>query len=341
MRITRRDFLKYCTISAGALGLSTTSLMKLEQALAKEGQPTVVWLQGQACGGCVTSMLNSITYTDIASLLTDEPVPGTIGKGIDLEFMPVVMAAAGDKAIEKATASPNVLVVEGSIPASKVTTVTSTSYVDNGYCDVWEPNGGSKKSMLEAVRDLITFDGTTISSPLFVIALGTCAAYGGIPAAKPNPTGARSVTDILTDTKWLQSASGVTTSSQLRTLLRNMKKIIINIAGCPPHPDWFVGTVAYLLRYGERPAIDSLGRPVEYYGQRLCDSCPRFSTPVGCLKMIGCKGMRTKADCSYRMWNVEPGYSATGNYCPNSGSPCLGCVTPYFWDRNAPFFKLR
>ena len=347
MRITRRDFLKYCTISAGALGLSTTALMKLEEALAKEGQPKVTWLQGQACGGCVTSVLNSITYTDnIGSLLTDEPVSGgTLGKGIDLNYMPTIMAAAGDLAISAATANTaDVLVVEGSIPANKVTATPTTSYEDNGYCDVWDPNGGSAKSMLDAVRDRIEFSATSpdVSKPLFVIALGTCAAYGGIPAAKPNPTGARSVTDILTDTKWLNSKyNNSLTTSELRTLLRNMKKKIINIPGCPPHPDWFVGTVVYILTYGERPRVDSLYRPIDYYGQRLCDSCPRFSTPIGCLKMIGCKGMRTKADCSYRYWNKEPDYSGTGNYCPNSGSPCLGCVTPYFWDRNAPFFKLR
>jgi len=354
MRITRRDFLKYCTISAGALGLSTTALMKLEEALAKEGQPKVTWLQGQACGGCVTSVLNSITYTDIAKLLTAEPVTsGTIGKGIDLNYMPVVMAAVGDLAIDAATNTanaPTVLVIEGSIPAEKVT-ATTTSYEDNGYCDVWDPNNGSAKSMLDAVRDRIVFSTASpdVSYPLFVIALGTCAAYGGIPAAKPNPTGARSVTDILTDTMWLASAyknqtGNTLTTSEQRTLLRNMKKKIINIAGCPPHPDWFVGTVAYILTYGERPRVDSLYRPVEYYGQRLCDECPRFSNPIGCLKMVGCKGMRTKADCSWRYWNKESDGtydSTTGNYCPNSGSPCLGCVTPYFWDRNAPFFKLR
>jgi hydrogenase small subunit len=330
--------------------------MKLEEALAEEGQPAVTWLQGQVCGGCVTSVLNSITYTDIASLLTDEPVSGgTLGKGIDLNYMPTIMAAAGDLAISAATATANtadVLVVEGSIPADKVkvTTASTTSYVDNGYCDVWEPNTTTSVAtgMLDAVRGRFVFSTASpdVSSPLFVIALGTCAAYGGIPAAKPNPTGARSVTDILTDTIWLASAytnqtGNTLTTSEQRTLLRNMKKKIINIPGCPPHPDWFVGTVAYILTYGARPAIDSLYRPVEYYGQRLCDSCPRFSTPIGCLKMIGCKGMRTKADCSYRYWNKEPDYSGTGNYCPNSGSPCLGCVTPYFWDRNAPFFKLR
>jgi hydrogenase small subunit len=149
-----------------------------------------------------------------------------------------------------------------------------------------------------------------------VINAGTCSSYGGIPGAKPNPTGIKPVAEILKE-------DGISTP-------------VVNVPGCPPHPDWFVGTVATILIGGlEALDVDSLGRPKAFYGKLLHDNCQyrgSFDKGVfakdfseeGCLYQLGCKGPVTNADCSHRKWNNGT------NWCIGSGSPCIGCVEPEF-----------
>ncbi len=84
----------------------------------------------------------------------------------------------------------------------------------------------------------------------FVLAVGTCAAYGGIAGGEPNPTGATGVGDIIHG------------------------KQVINIPGCPAHPDWIVGTIAHLLINGQAPMLDRYGRPKEYYQRTIHSNCP-------------------------------------------------------------------
>jgi len=161
---------------------------------------------------------------------------------------------------------------------------------------------------------------------LAVIALGTCAAYGGIPAAAPNPTGAKGVKEVF-------SQYGIQTP-------------VINLPGCPPHPDWFVGTVASVLIGGLGSVeVDDVGRPLAFYGKPIHDNCPRrghfdagrfakkYSEPY-CLFELGCKGPVTHADCPNRLWN-----SGT-SWCVGSNSPCIGCVEPGFPDKLSPLRKL-
>jgi len=153
----------------------------------------------------------------------------------------------------------------------------------------------------------------------------------------------------------------------------------ICIPGCPPNPNWIVGTIAYLLANGlAMPALDSLRRPRTYYGERICNSCDRFATsltsqfggfvgmdslntgsamrvtepdrigdiaqnaPNGrCLKKAGCKGSRTKSDCSMRKWH-SPGFMQAGvNWCVGAGAPCQGCTQNYFPDRMSPFHYIK
>lgn len=161
---------------------------------------------------------------------------------------------------------------------------------------------------------------------LAVIALGTCASFGGIAAGAPNPSGSISVAECF-------KREHVTTP-------------LINIAGCPPHPDWFVGTVARVLLLGlPRPEeLDEHKRPKAFYGQLIHENCPRrayfeegkfaraLSEP-GCLNELGCKGPVTYADCPIRLWNGGV------NWCIGSSSPCIGCVEPGFPDLLAPFYK--
>jgi hydrogenase small subunit len=147
---------------------------------------------------------------------------------------------------------------------------------------------------------------------LAVVAVGTCAAWGGIPSAPPNPTGAVSTSVIIKD------------------------KPVINIPGCPPHPDWMVGTIVHVLKYG-MPELDDLNRPTLFYGgdKVIHDNCElrqyfdvgKFAEDFGeegCLYELGCKGPVAHCDVSTRGWNGGV------NWCNRSGGPCIGCTEPFF-----------
>ena len=339
MIISRRQFLKYCSIAAGAIGLTATDLMKLENALAKTagaGLP-VIWIAGQACTGCSTSLLNSVYYATIQDLL----LLGSDATTLELKFHETVMAAMSNEATQVAglTSEPFALVVEGAVTPL------------DGYCKIGSYTGAASENMSDVVSAL-----AGNANCAAVIAAGTCASFGGIPAAAGNVTGAKGVL------------------SHLGSTFRNK---VINIPGCPPNPNWIVGTVAYMLANGlKMPALDALRRPRTYYGERICNNCDRFATsksagqvngfvgstalaamrcvepdrigdpaqnlPGGrCLKKAGCKGSRTKSDCSSRKWH-SPGYQMTGvNWCVGAGAPCQGCVQNFFPDKMSPFLYIK
>jgi len=298
MQITRRQFLKYCGGSAAALGLTQSGLVRLGKALAAPGGPPVVWLQGAGCTGCSVSLLNKVENADgpaAADLLLNY---------IDLKYHPTVMAAAGDLAVEAAQAvlpsGDYYLVVEGAIPTA-----------DNGvYCHLWEDEMGQPVTALEAVQ-------TFSSGALGVIACGTCAAYGGIPAGAPNATACVGVGEAI-------------------------GQCVINVPGCPPHPDWIIGTIAYILTQGRIPRLDLHGRPWMYYGETVHSECPnklldkaqQLGQP-GCLQYLGCNGQYANADCPQRKWNNGI------NWCVGAQNPCQGCTEPGYPDLMSPFYNLE
>lgn len=151
-----------------------------------------------------------------------------------------------------------------------------------------------------------------------VLAVGACACFGGIPASPNNPTGA---TDAIS---YLAS--------------KGISKPSIRIPGCPPHPDWIVGTITYLLQSG-MPPLDSSLRPLQFFGKTLHSQCPRrdgfeevdYLGQVGCYKEMGCRGPRTYCDCVVRHWN------STTNDCIISGGMCIGCTQPNF-SKDGAFF---
>ncbi len=300
--ITRRGFLKLMgSGSAGLVGVSIIGLPGFEKLLAATvADVPVVWVQAGSCTGCSISVLNSVSPT-IQDLLLGEMVPG---KHVSMAFHPSVSAGQGNQVVEVLQAfargerGPFVLVVEGAVSTKD----------DGVYCEVGEINGHGI-TMLTHVKDLS-------KKAKAVINVGTCSAYGGIPMASPNPTGIKPVAKILQE-------EGITTPC-------------VNVPGCPPHPDWFVGTVVTVLIGGLGALdLDDQSRPRAFYGSRIHDNCQlrgqfdqgRFAQSFsddGCLYKLGCKGPVAHADCGHRKWNNG------ANWCIGSGSPCIGCVEPEF-----------
>jgi len=299
MAITRRDFLKYCGISAAVLGLSGKDLLRLEQALAATGAPTVVWLQGSACTGCSVSFLNRISGsapTTAADVLIND---------INLAYHPNLMSLAGQAAAEQAEAAYNaggyILAVEGGVPTA----------FGGAACWAWNYNGVDV-TFQQAVKDLA-------SRASYVLAIGTCASFGGIPAAGPNPAGIQAVSQ----------ATGLTPPN------------LVNIAGCPTHPDWITWVVVQLLS-GNPPGstgfpLDSHYRPTQFFSQTVHSQCPRLDNPQAitfgvdntCLIYLGCQGPVTYCSCPAQLWNNRQ------NWCIDANARCLGCTEPAF-----PFAQL-
>ena len=397
LRITRRDFLKYCSVAAGALGLSAGTMMKLDNALAKswqnDGLP-VVWISGAACTGCTVSLANSRFYTTVDDVLFNY---------IDLRYLDTLMATAGAQVngvqVDEAnsvreaqttyTTLPYVLAVEGAIPAG-----TPIDGEKGEYCRIGElVPGDTNETMLNVTRKFAAH-----SNCLAVLGIGTCASFGGIPAAKGNPTDCRGLLyrgteknkGALNDPKLGNGLAGSIDS------LGVISKPVINISGCPPHPDWIVGTIAHVVDtmgasiqnvlagdytavLASLPAVTNYNRPVDYgYKEYQCNAgpCPwRYNnvqdrnnnsgttTPddyynsrypegdsralgrnkwksqdLGCLGILGCKGRKTKADCSRRRWNTDVAEQYGVNWCVGNRGGCQGCTEPTFPDKVGKFY---
>lgn len=298
MSISRRTFLKGSASTAAVLGLNLFDNPLLRKAFADAVQETpIIWLAAGACSGCSVSLLNTLAPR-IQDVLLDQVVPG---HHTELAFHSTVMAASGDlamKAMYDTEERPFLLVVEGSITTA-----------DKGrHTEVGEKDGHGITGLEHVVR--------LGKKAKAVIAIGTCAAYGGIPAANMNPTGSKGVMEVFKE-------HGITTPT-------------INLPGCPPHPDWFIGTVAALLLGGpEAVKVDKDGRPVMFFSKLIHDNCPlrgqfdkgafaqKFGD-AGCLYKLGCKGPVTRANCPEKKFN-----SGT-NFCLDNGDPCQGCVEPAF-----------
>lgn len=295
---TRRDFLKLGAQMATLMGLGTTAVPTLAaglEELATEGLP-VLWLQGLSCSGCSVSLLNADAPTP-ADLLT---------RYISLLFHPTLSTATGTTAmdaIDKTIKTGKyILVLEGAIPAGMPRA-----------CRLGErPYPGVVAAAATAARA--------------VVALGSCAAFGGIPAAENNPTGAMGVSAFLKQ--------------------QHIDTPVISLPGCPAHPDWVTGTILHVHRFGV-PKLDAEGRPAMFYSRLVHDQCPRYSDyereqfarwpgDEGCLFKLGCLGAVTHADCPVRGWNSH------ANTCVLAGSPCIACAGESFARRQSvPFYTLN
>ena len=211
---------------------------------------------------------------------------------------------------------PFVLVIEGSIPNEAI---KSEGY----WCGFGNnPETGQPMTTSEWIDRLAP-------KAAIVLAVGTCATYGGIHAMAGNPTGAMGVADYL-GWDW-KSALGIP---------------IVNVPGCPVHPDNLSETILYLLyqAVGSAPMIplDEAGRPTWLFGSTVHEGCDRggyyeqgqFATEYGapeCLVKLGCWGPVVKCNVPKRGW-----INGVGG-CPNVGGICIGCTMPGFPDKFMPF----
>jgi len=274
----------------------------LQKVLANEGtaRPTVIWLNGANCTGCTISLANLIS--------SDEPydVADLLVRFIDLAFHPNLMTAAGGLAVDSlmnASDGDYILAMDGGIPTA----------FDGYTCMLYTDSNGREVTAKEAVLSLAP-------QAMANLCIGTCASFGGIPSAYPNPTGIKSVGEL----------TGLPT---------------INIPGCPTHPDWIVWTVAQLLT-GAILELDDEGRPAALFRgetHNVHKNCPRKGQGEAktfgeygerCLKELGCKGPQTQADCPTRRWNNGT------NWCVGASAVCLGCTEKDFPDKFSPFYKI-
>jgi hydrogenase small subunit/[NiFe] hydrogenase small subunit len=296
--LSRRDFLKICTIVTATMGLPYSMVEKVEAAMKKGPKPTVIWLHFMECTGCTESLLRA-SHPPIGRLVLDI---------INLEYHETLMPAAGKQAEEvlhqtmEKYKGKYICVVEGAV-----------STKDGGiYCKI------AGKPAIQILKDVA-------KDAMLVIAIGTCATFGGVQAAAPNPTGAVGVKDVIGVDK------------------------LINISGCPPNPYNFLATVSYILTFGKLPELDKLRRPKFAYGRLIHDHCERrahfdegrFAEKFGdeghrkgyCLYKLGCKGPVTYANCPVI------GFCDVETWPVGSGHPCIGCTEPNFWDEMSPFYK--
>ena len=290
--VSRRALLKYTTYLATVMALPPLASRVMADALAKARRQSVIWLSFQECTGCTESLTRSFSPT----------IEDMIFNLISLDYHEALQAVSGAAAEEARLAAMKenqgkyVVVVDGSV-----------STRDGG---VYSTSGG--KTNLEVLKE-------TAEHALALISVGTCAAFGGIPHANPNPTGALPVSDIITD------------------------KPVINISGCPPIAEAMAGTIAYLITFGKLPDLDHLNRPKAFFGDSIHDRCYRrpfydkglFAKSFDdegarkgwCLYEVGCKGPVTYNACATLKWNGGVSFPI------QSGHGCLGCSEPNFWDK--------
>lgn len=290
--VSRRAFLKYASYVSALMALPPGAATAMAEGLANARRQSVIWLSFQECTGCTESLTRSFSPT-LESLIFDV---------ISLDYHHTLQAASGEAA-EKAREAAMlenkgkyVVVVDGSVSTRDGGVYSTISGVSN----------------LEMLR-------ATVKDALAVIAVGTCAAFGGIPKARPNPTGAMAIDELVTD------------------------KPVINIPGCPPIPEAMAGVISYLVSFGKLPELDHLRRPKAFFGETIHDRCYRrpfyerglyaegFDDEGArqgyCLYKVGCKGPVTYNACATLKWNGGVSFPI------QSGHGCIGCSEPDFWDQ--------
>ncbi len=296
---SRREFLRMGSILAAGLGLGRAAAPALAEGLLRifQRQKRVLWLQGLSCTGCSVSFLNC-----------DEPGPlEIVTQVVSLVFHPNISATQGAQAME----------------------TIRKAIAEGGYFLVFE--GAVAPGMPEACmvggRPLNELLAEALRRAELVIAAGSCAAFGGLPAAEGNVTGAIGLGEFM------------------RSRQIPVEKRLLNCPGCPVHPVSLVGTIAYAAGKGYPPVDPELLTPDFAFKHSVHDDCPRFhywqksvfATKFGedgCLFKLGCLGPLSRTDCPRRQWNGGV------NWCIRAGAPCVACTSVDFGRRASfPFYR--
>ncbi|MBP2031694.1 hydrogenase small subunit [Clostridium algifaecis] len=252
-----------------------------------------IWLEVTGCSGNIISFLNGEN-------------PGLnyiLNELINLKYNNTLMVSEGDFAFKQFLDTMNtefILLVDGAV-----------STAQNGFYNIIANYKGKPITALEAIK-------MAGEKAKYVVTVGTCASFGGISAAKPNPSRSTSVEKVISNE-------------------------VIKLPGCPCHPDWVIGILAHLIVFG-KPELDSEGRPILFYGVTIHDMCTRrgyfdkgiFASKFGedgCMFKLGCRGPVTKTDCPKRKWN---GYV---NWPVQANTNCIGCANSSFPDGMEPFIR--
>ena len=289
--VSRRAFLQFCSslMIAAPFALAITDKLTPEavaDSLGKVIRPPVIWLHFQDCTGCTETLLRP-SHPDLGDLILNV---------ISLEYHETLMAGSGkqaERALSEAVerySGKYVCVIEGSIPTR-----------DRGIY------------MKLAGRPAMNVLADVAGKAAAIIAIGSCASWGGIPSADPDPTGAVGVADLMPS------------------------RAIVNLPGCPPNPYTLLGVVLQFAESGTLPELDDQRRPKFAYDRDIHEHCPRrahfdagrFVKQFGdhghregwCLYEMGCKGPDTHAGCSTRHFNEIPDVWPIG-----IGAPCIGCT---------------
>ena len=297
---------------------------------SKDGPLEVVhvfWLAGMSCDGC------SVAVTGATNPSVEDLLAGRIpGLPRVILHHPVLSVSAGSEftrpfhdAVEGTLGAPYVVVLEGSVPDDQ------SLPEDEGYFSAMGAGGFDPESDNEQPNRMTDWLKKLGPGAAAAVAIGTCATWGGIPAAAGNITGSMSLMDFYG--KDYKSALGVP---------------VVNVPGCSPVGDNFTEVVAALLMFlqglGPLPEFDELGRPVWQFGETVHRHCPRagyyeegvFAKMPGdqeCLVDIGCWGPVVQCNIT------ERGAINHMGGCMVAGGACIGCTMPGFPDKFSPFYK--
>jgi ferredoxin hydrogenase small subunit len=271
----------------------------------------VLWLQSGGCGGCSMSLLCADT-PDFSALLSNN--------GIEMLWHPAMSLQSNQELLE--------LLEECLSGRSRLDALCIEGALLRG------PNGtgrfhvlsGTTRAMMDWVQQL-----SVVAN--YVLAVGSCAAWGGITASGSNPSDACGLQYEDEHKGGLLGANFIAKSGLP----------VINIAGCPTHPGWVLDTLMMLAAgVFTSEDLDPLGRPRFYADQLVHHGCPRNEyyeykasaakpTDLGCLmENLGCKGTQAHADCNIRLWNGE-------GSCLRGGFACINCTAPGFQSPGHPF----
>ena len=298
MQIKRRQFLKLAASMGAAFGLSgfpgfVSAALK---SIDRDKIPKLIYLQGLSCSGCSVSLLQA-----------QSPQPlDMITSYSQLVFHGDLSAASGRRALEvidefvDGRAGEYFLAVEGAIPEGMPEACTLGEHSFAAYLE-------------KAARTMAG-----------VVAIGSCATFGGIPAAEGNLTGAIGLPDFYRK--------------------RSLKPLLLTIPGCSVHPDWVWHTISHIVKVGI-PKLNQYGSPELFFGSKVHNNCPRYHYfqeeimaehlgDEGCLFKVGCLGPDTLADCPTRWWNGGQ------TWCIDANAPCIGCTAPIFArSKDFPFYR--